>query len=265
MRCLALFGPASFVSGSRDGTLKLWSLSLESSSSQCITTFSGHSAPIVSLACDPASGLIASGSQDATCRIWDASQGTSISTISGHEGSVCSLAFLSHLPSDNDRQQVQLITGGLDGQVKLWDALSGSLLSSLDGHKGLVGHILAVDAGEGRHRLVVTAGVDGCIKVWDFDSTAQLQWEQKSAHWGGVTKLDSSDQHVISAGADGKVKVWHLGSGKMMQILADNLEAVYKVACKHDASKGFVLVSRQDGWTLLSVSDNTSLSSCHLR
>jgi WD40 repeat protein len=82
----------------------------------------GHTQPVLCLAFDPDGTHLASGSGDATVRIWDMRARPSAVVLRGHTGPVNALAF-----TDNGRRAV---TGGADGTVRLWDALRGTLLAT---------------------------------------------------------------------------------------------------------------------------------------
>jgi F-box and WD-40 domain protein CDC4 len=242
------------VSASRDTTLKIWSLKAGRSSDSCDATLGAHMAPVVSLAFDPASHFVTSGSQDGICRVWNlAGQATSVSTLSGHVGDVRSLALFTTVSANESRQVIRVVSGGADGTVKVWNAADGSLIADLDGHTGLVGHVLAVTSDSRAARTLVTAGVDGMIKAWEMSGTPRLQWVQNMAHENGVTSLHSNGKHVISGGADSKVRVWELQTGRMVKELGENFDAIYKVSCKQGRDNGNIVVARQHGSAMLYV------------
>ena len=74
--------------------------------------------------------MLASGSVDGTMKLWDASTGKLLSTLTGHAGPVSSVAW--------SLDGKVLASGSLDKTVKLWDASTGNLLSTLAGHAGSV-------------------------------------------------------------------------------------------------------------------------------
>jgi len=57
---------ASIVSGSYDGTVKLWSVE----SGECVTTLAGHSSRVESVSFSPDGASIVSGSYDGTVKVW---------------------------------------------------------------------------------------------------------------------------------------------------------------------------------------------------
>lgn len=69
----------------------------------------GHASPILCCAHSPTGKYAATGSGDATCRIWDMEIETPKWTLSGHKGWVLCVEW--------DSREKMLATGGHDGQV----------------------------------------------------------------------------------------------------------------------------------------------------
>jgi WD40 repeat protein len=78
-----------------------------------ITTLSGHTDWVNSVAFSPDGRLLASGSADRTIKLWDVASGSLVRTLSGHTDWVTSVAF-----SPDGRL---LASGSADKTIKLWD------------------------------------------------------------------------------------------------------------------------------------------------
>ena len=65
------------VSGSSDGTVKIWSAG-SAGTFECESTLSGHDGWVLSVCFSPDGKQIASGSKDNTMRIWDAATGAAV-------------------------------------------------------------------------------------------------------------------------------------------------------------------------------------------
>ncbi|WP_406700941.1 hypothetical protein V5E97_19305 [Singulisphaera sp. Ch08] len=82
----------------------------------------GHGMSVMCLAFDPTGQFLASGSNDATVRIWGLQTRTTTSVLSGHRGPVNALAYT---PSGR-----RLVTGGADGLLNLWDVDRGAIVAT---------------------------------------------------------------------------------------------------------------------------------------
>ena len=80
---------------------------------QEVDLLTGHTGSVFSVSFSPDGHTIASGSRDATIRLWDAVNGELIRTLEGHTGFVNSVVF-----SPDGRT---IASGGDDGTVLLWD------------------------------------------------------------------------------------------------------------------------------------------------
>jgi WD40 repeat protein len=85
VRNLAVSG-SRLVSGSWDGTAKVWRMEGAVSTWLCKRTLTGHERAVICLA--TWGGKVASGSGDKTIRVWDVLVGTQEQTLAGHEGDV---------------------------------------------------------------------------------------------------------------------------------------------------------------------------------
>ncbi|KAL9103763.1 MAG: hypothetical protein Q9163_001222 [Psora crenata] len=258
VRCLAFYSPTSFISASRDTTLKLWSLTVDADADACIATLSGHTEPIISLAVDPTFRLAVSGSHDGTCRVWNlAAHGACLATLVGHKKEVRAVAFALGAPAEKEDgsggKGQRVVSGGVDGKVMVWDAWSGARVAVLDGHRALVGHVLAVTDGGGDGGTIVTAGADGAIRAWELGCEWRLRWALTEAHEYAVTSVKVEGGYMVSGGSDGRVRLWELEAGRMLKEVGEKAEAVWSVGFKEGSQKGVVVVSRQSGLSVLDV------------
>jgi class 3 adenylate cyclase/GTPase SAR1 family protein len=106
------------------------------------------------VAFDRKGGTLASGSVDATVKLWDVDSGRPLRTLRGHNDLVYSVAF--------DRQGGTLASGSYDATVKLWDVASGRLFRTLEGHTDSV-HAIAFSP-DGA--LLASKSVDNTVRLW---------------------------------------------------------------------------------------------------
>jgi WD40 repeat protein len=109
------------VSGTTDGTLRLWDLA----SGQEIWTFVGHVLDVTSIAFSPNGKFVLSGSADTTLRLWDVASGQEVRRFEGHKWAVSSVAF-------SPDGTLALSSGSMDRTVRLWDVASGEEVDQID-------------------------------------------------------------------------------------------------------------------------------------
>jgi WD40 repeat protein len=87
-------------------------------------TLSGHNAPVIVVEYSPDGSLIASGSEDATVRIWNSSDGSLVHELIGHLEIVNDLSF--------SPDGTILASASNDGSIRFWDVDDGNLIRTID-------------------------------------------------------------------------------------------------------------------------------------
>ncbi|CAG9460711.1 unnamed protein product [Pedinophyceae sp. YPF-701] len=105
VRGLAVWPGVGLLSASHDQTARLW----DATTGEALVTFAGHSALVYRVDVHPPTGLVATASEDNTCKVWRA-DGTCVQTIE-HPGCVWDAAFL---PNGD------LATACSNGNTYLW-------------------------------------------------------------------------------------------------------------------------------------------------
>ncbi|CAG9093520.1 unnamed protein product [Plutella xylostella] len=155
----------SFMSGSKDKTVRLWSLANQRVKLKLkqmkLQTFVGHTACVKSLHCLDNETSFMSGSKDKTVRLWSlANQGDGNAvtqcnwTYTGHKKGVLSLSFLESLR----------LAVSTDSVVHIWDPFMESVVSQLDNIKAPVSIVRALP---GPSTVVIAATTDCTLKVID--------------------------------------------------------------------------------------------------
>jgi WD40 repeat protein len=111
VRCLAILDNGTIVSGSRDSTIRLWTLGSGQLESRSVLP--GHTAEVRNIQVH--GDVIVSGSYDADARAWSAETGECLHILHGHRSHVHGVAF------DGKR----VATSSTDGDIRIWDSETG--------------------------------------------------------------------------------------------------------------------------------------------
>lgn len=218
------------VSGSKDGTIKLWSFDAASNQFRLTQTFSGHACDITGLAV--ADSVLWSSSTDGSIRIWDIAKAECQFLITmahagaippppgsvpppspGHTNAVTSLV------SFKSASGIFILSGSLDGDVKAWNGTTGQCVAS-EGHgEGVISMSMATDS-NGKPLLLL--GLEsGNIMARNLEPTAKIQKafasimnlssRYSAGHEGAVKALLAGTHGTFySGGIDGKVLAFEL-------------------------------------------------------
>ncbi|MCP4446803.1 MAG: WD40 repeat domain-containing protein [Myxococcales bacterium] len=114
----------------------------------------GDTAANFAVAFSPDGSLLATAGDGHKIQLWNTSDWTRRTTLSGHDGTVRALAFR---PDGKT-----LISGGNDELVRVWDIDSGKETATLEGHKGVVTSIAIAPDGS----QFVSSSRDRTALIW---------------------------------------------------------------------------------------------------
>jgi parallel beta-helix repeat protein len=156
-----------------------------------------------------------------------------IRTLSGHTGSVHSVAF-----SPDGKI---LASGSWDWTIKLWDVATGKEIRTLSGHTGSVHSVAFSPDGK-----ILASGSDE-IKLWDVTTGTLLRTLQ--GHTAFVESVAfSPDGKILASGSwDNTIKLWDVATGTLLRTLQGHTYYVYSVAFSPD---GKILASGSDDHTI---------------
>ncbi len=195
--------------------------------------FTGHSAPIKTVALSPDGLRALSGSgfqaqDDYTVRLWDVATGRQLRLFAGHGGFVQSVAF-----SPDGRRA---LSGGADHTMRLWDLETGAEVRRFTiGSQPFVNAV--VFCPDGRHALSGGGGDDNLLRLWDLDTGAEVRTFGGHTHWINAVAVSTDGRRALSGGGpnDATVCVWEVETGRQLHRLTGHTGAVEGVAFSPDS------------------------------
>ncbi|NET60276.1 MAG: hypothetical protein F6K47_30275 [Symploca sp. SIO2E6] len=259
------------VSGSENGTVRLWNLRGNSSSK----ILQGHEGAVMSVAFSPDGQQIVSASGDQTLRLWNRRGNPIGEPLQGHEDVVLSVVFspdsqyivstgadgavqiwnkqgkpIGHsLPVNQSliyslsfhRDGQHLIGGSGDGTIQLWNLQDNSVVKSFQAHEDAV---LSVAFSPHREQIV-SGSWDKTIRLWDLDG--KLMGKPFRGHEGAVTSVGFSPngEYIVSGSWDKTLLLWHLKGNPIYEPCQGHQASVSSVNFSPDGQ--YIVSGSQDG------------------
>jgi len=192
------------LSGSWDGTLRLW----EISTGKTTKRFIGHSKDVLSVAFSFDNRQIVSGSRDRTIKLWN-TLGECKFTIQedGHSEWVSCVRF-----SPSAAAPV-VVSAGWDKAVKVWNLTNCKLRTTLAGHTGYVNTVTVSPDGS----LCASGGKDGVAMLWDLTEGKRLYTLDANAIINCL--VFSPNRYWLVAATTSSIKIWDLESKELVDEL----------------------------------------------
>ena len=209
------------VSGSRDGTLKIWDLETRAE----LATLTGHTEKVTAVAVLPDGCRLVSASEDKTLKVWDVAMGMELATLTRHTFGVTAVA----VHPDGRR----LVSVSFDGTLKVCEVETGVVLATLTVHTSWVTAVAVHPDG----RRLVSASGDQTLKVWDWETGAELA--TLTGHTREVTAVAvlPDGRRLVSASYDQTLKVWEMETGAELATLTGHISLVTGVAVLPDGHR----------------------------
>ena len=193
---------------------------------QPLRTLEGHTEQLFAVAISITGQRIISGAADNTCRIWEASTGSLLHTLTTPKW-VMSVAIT---PDES-----KVFAGCADAAIYVWSASTGELLHTVKEHTSAV---LSIDVSLDGAR-VVTSSADRTIRIWDVigATCAPIRTLQGHSDWVRTVVFSPNGLRIVSASKDHTVRIWDTATGALQHTLQHHAETVYAVAVSADGRR----------------------------
>lgn len=199
------------------------------------------------------------GSADKTVKVWDASTGECLRTVSGTNGSVRCL-----LPSPDGRW---LVTGG-SWTTEVWDM---EVFRTLDARPGVDEHEIDQSLrpkftfGTGCIRAffppdgagLVTSDSDGVLRLWTLEAWGALRLYRTPSDLVTATALDDDGERLVAAGEGGELQLIGVATGAARWAIEPNLGAILRAMFSPDGES--IAISTRTGRVALFKASDGSL------
>lgn len=221
------------TAGYMDHIVKLWDYTKK----RQIGAMEGHVATISCMQVDKNYNMVATGSKDATVKLWNANDvigryeegnnSEALHTLDAHLDEVSSLYI----------DGANLMTASQDKTIRRWDLYSGKCIQvfdvnfpSLSAYKSsfmksnedsmilktvntpIIGSIQSFDA------ALATGTKDGLIRLWDMRTGEVVRFLE--GHMDAITSLKFDATTIISGSLDGTMRLWDLRSNNLTDIIS---------------------------------------------
>jgi eukaryotic-like serine/threonine-protein kinase len=171
-------------------------------------TLRGHSGSAQDVAWSPDGSRLASGSRDATIRIWDAASGREIAVWRPRAAGVEAV--------DWSPDSTRLVSGHSDGSVRVWHAKHGREERVLKGHQGPA---FGVGWSPEGTRLA-SSSADGTVRIWDLKAEKEPLVLTSPGSWVTSVTWSPDGAHLASTHFDMTIRVWDAARGQHVRNLA---------------------------------------------
>jgi WD40 repeat protein/DNA-binding XRE family transcriptional regulator len=186
----------------------------------------GHSAPVMDTVFSPDGTQIATGSMDGTARLWDATTGESLITLSGHTLPVTHLAFLAGGKN--------LATTSQDNTTRIWDispAGNREVLTFVDPQVPGIESVTYSPDG----RLLST--IASIYSIVHDATTGEVISETPTSFTSGSSTISPDGKYLAVYNPDGSTRIKELTSGKELLRLDNSLGILPPIAASPDGTR----------------------------
>jgi len=223
------------VSGSEDGTLRVWDVETGRQ-----RTLDEHCNSVESVSVTPDGQRAVLGGSDKTLRVWDLVRGACLRTLEHHGHTVSCVSM-----TPDGRRAVSC--SGYQQTLWVWDLVSGVCLRTLRDP----GHVSCVAVtGDGRRAVSCSecrqtnpgfskssGGAEMALRVWDLNSGVCLHTLEAHCEDVLTISVTPDGRRAVSASFDNTLRVWDLHDGVCLRTLAGHSDMVFSVSSTPDGRR----------------------------
>ncbi|TPX74781.1 hypothetical protein CcCBS67573_g03935 [Chytriomyces confervae] len=199
-----------------------------------VRSWKAHEAPVLAMAFDKSSTLVATGSADSTIRVWDVDRGYATHLFKGHSGVISALTFFN-----GKSNNILLASASDDCKVRIWDLKTKKCVSVLDNHVSVVrGVAFSVDG-----RYLLSGGRDKILNVWEvssgeliktiptYEAMESIGLVSEISRIGLEKKLglDECSMIAYSGGEKGVIRLWNIDTGDCIATQKSETNSSYEI------------------------------------
>jgi eukaryotic-like serine/threonine-protein kinase len=169
-------------------------------------TLMDHTGRVDAVALSRNGKLLASGSHDATIKLWDVATGRLKATLQGHAGPVVCVTFST--------DGKLLASGSRDHTARLWEVATGKERALLKGHTSYVWAVAFSSDG----KLLASGSYDNTIRLWEV-ATGRLKATLRGLTNPVRSVAFSGDGNLLASGDGVAIKLWELATGQVKATL----------------------------------------------
>jgi len=177
----------------------------------------GHRASITVVTTHPTFTLVASGSEDASIKLWDFESGQLERTLKGHTSAVTGLAFSS--------RGLYLGSSSADTSAKLWDMNTYTCVRTFKGHDHTVSQLNFFNWNN--EEQLVTCSRDHSLKIWNIATGFCVRTFMGHTDWVKTISVSLEAKYLASGGHDQSILVWSLSTGEILQVSIYSMKLVF--------------------------------------
>ncbi|MEB3267155.1 MAG: serine/threonine-protein kinase [Leptolyngbya sp.] len=188
----------------------------------CVGQLQGHQSWVTTVAFNPRTPTLVSGSLDDTIKVWNLQTGALMFTLQGHPRGVNGVTISA-------KGQV-LVSCGDDDTVRVWNLTAGRRLHTLKGHMRDVTSVAIGHQGW----LLASGSKDKTINLWKLDKGTLIRTLTGSPAAIKSVAITPDETRLVSGGLDNKICLWDLKTGTIIRTLSGHQSTVNCVTVSRD-------------------------------